>query len=82
MVYNQLNVNCKLLTFNSFLLNNLFSTIQSLADVICDIILAKNIVETSLFQLGVYLLANTGEYNLNVLLLAHLAEVGEVVDTG
>ena len=50
--------------------------------MIGDILLAKNIVETSLLQLGVYLLANTGEYNLNVLLLTHLAEVGEVVDTG
>ena len=37
----------------------------------------KRQVEASLFQLGVYLLANTGEYNLNVLLLTHLAEVGE-----
>ena len=50
--------------------------------MIGDILFAKDIVETSLFQLSVYLLANTGEYNLNVLLLTHLAEVGEVMDTG
>ena len=50
--------------------------------MISDVLLAEHIVEASLLQLGVYLFADTGENYLDILLLTHLAEVGEVVDTG
>ena len=49
--------------------------------MIRDVLLAKHIVETSLLQLRVYLLANTRENHLDILLLTHLAKIREVVNT-
>lgn len=44
---------------------------------------ATEISNTNIYdELNDLMFANTGEYNLNVLLLTHLAEVGEVMDTG
>ena len=63
-------------------LHNLLGSFKGDVDVAADVLLAYGIIESCFLKSCMDTWIDSGENNLDALLLAHLAKVGEVVDSG
>lgn len=56
-----------------FFLGNLFCAFQSLAYVVADVLFAEKVIESCVFQLGIYFFAYARQHNLYAFFFAHVA---------
>ena len=80
--HSQIYLSLFLISVSLFLFShNLLSSVQSNLDVAADVLFADRFVETCFAEGGVYMRVHTRENHLYTILVAHFAEVGEIVDT-